>query len=217
MCKHECHRNYMNLMIKEGRRWWTAKTIRAGAFWPWRARPIWASSTHSFFPNSAGCQYRKIGPVNWSNWPVRREPRFDTVSHDKKADRYQNWAWPVRLVTMVTGRFDRFLDICHCNFRISEICHYHSCIWEYVITISSFFEICHFVRIWCPWTHLQTLIFLYGQECPLHLYCWLVDSWVPRVIPFLFPFFPNPSSRSRSSGRLLCQHSPSSCGWRRGR
>jgi hypothetical protein len=38
-------------------------------------------------------------------------------------------------------------DICHYNFRISEIYHFNSSIQKYAITIQRLFEMCHFVRI----------------------------------------------------------------------
>ena len=59
-----------------------------------------------------------------------------------------------------------FFDPCHYNLLTSEICHYNSPILKSAITIFRFFESCHFIRLWCHWTHLQNPVFLYGPKYP---------------------------------------------------
>jgi hypothetical protein len=62
------------------------------------------------------------------------------------------------------------LDIWHYNFRRLEIYYYNSYIRKYAITILSLFEICQFIRIWFPWTYVQTYMSSYGQNCPATLH-----------------------------------------------
>ena len=61
-------------------------------------------------------------------------------------------------------REEKCFFTCHYNFSIFEICHYDSTILKLIITILHFFELCHFLRLRCSWSHSQTHIFSYNSK-----------------------------------------------------
>jgi hypothetical protein len=88
-------------------------------------------------------------------------------------------------------QFSRFGDM-PLQFAYSERCHYN-------FLLPCDLPFCMYLMPLDPF--VGTDIFVWTRMPLLHLYSSLTDSWDTCVIPFLFPFFPDPSIRSSSSGR----------------
>lgn len=79
--------------------------------------------------------------------------------------------------------------MCHYNSHVFKVHHYFSHNEIEAITISHILDICHYVRLSCHCTHVQT--YMYGsylrvdQNTPPYPLLLLPDMQTPRVIPFL--------------------------------